>query len=164
VTSCNQEEGKMKVSWFDVAEISRLSGPFGQEKLDHLDDWNSLAVSLILTINIDIGSNCKVKVDALPLLYELLNALSNGIKNGFEVQIGEGLWLSGSGTCDDVLRVKVEFVAGGSESIIGEIAIKYDELLLDFSTCITNIVTLIERSGLDVACTLKKFQLSKYQR
>lgn len=154
----------MKVSWIDVAEISRLSGPFGQEKLDSLNDWNSLAVSLILTINIDIGSGCEVKVDALPLLYELLNALSNGIKNGFEVQIGEGLWLSGSRTCDDVLRVKVEFVAGGSESIIGEIAIKYDELLLDFSICITNIVTLIEKSGLDVACTLKKFPLSKYQR
>jgi hypothetical protein len=154
----------MKASWFDVVDISRLSGPFEQEHLDEIDDWEHLAMSLILTININIGSNCVVKVDALPLLYEMLNALSIGIKNGFEVQIGEGLWLIASQAGDRVMNVKIEFIAGGPDKILRDMTVKLDDMLLFFSRWIADIASLIEAAGLDANDTLGKFPLCNYRR
>ncbi|MBG0811605.1 hypothetical protein IY145_19835 [Methylosinus sp. H3A] len=154
----------MKASWFDVVDISRLSGPFEQEKLDEIDDWEHLAMSMILTIHISVGSNYGVKVDALPLLYEMLCALSLGIKSGFEVQIGEGFWLTASPAGERVMKVKIEFVVGGSERILGEITVKLDEMLLFFPKLIADITSLIENTGLDVDHTLKKFPLCNYRR
>ena len=154
----------MKASWFDVVDISRLSGPFEQEQLDEIDDWEHLAMSLILTININIGSNCVVKVDALPLLYEMLNALSIGIKNGLEVQIGEGLWLTSSPSSERAIQVNIELVAGGPNKLLKEMTIKLDDMLLYFPKWIADITILIERTGLDVNDTLRKFPLCNYHR
>jgi hypothetical protein len=154
----------MNASWLKVVELSRLSGPFEQEQLDKIDDWRSLAMSLILTIHISIGSNYGVKVDALPLLYEMLSALSLGIKNGFEVQIGEGFWLTASPADGQIMKVIVEYATGGSEIIPGEMAIKLEEMLMFFSKWIVDIASLIENTGLDVNETLGKFPLCSYRR
>jgi hypothetical protein len=151
----------MKASWFDVVDISRLSGPFEQENLDGIDDWKDLAMSLILTIHISVGSNYGVKVDALPLLYEMLFALSVGIKNGFEVLVGEDFWLTARLTGEGVMKVKIMY---GSEITLGEITVKLDEMLLLFPKWIADITSLIENTGLDINDTLKKFPLCNYRR
>jgi hypothetical protein len=104
----------MDFSWFKVVAISRMPPPYADENIDSLEDWAKMSLSLIADLDINLATEYQIRVDALPLLYEILNSVWRLERmKGFEIAVGESWWFTGSYSANDMLKLKIEFVAGG---------------------------------------------------
>jgi hypothetical protein len=155
----------MIFGWFDILEIVQLP------KTAHVDadqtsgDWKTLSLTYIVTIKVILDNEHLIRVDAIPLLYELILASSSlTTQRLVDIEVGEGWRLKADLVSEGSLKLNFEFVVGSEIDRLSQYEMTSDALAVFLATRISKLVEMLEANGADVLSTLEQFPTALYKR
>ena len=147
----------MAYQWLSIDSSFALPDAANPRGGASLVDWQNWSTSFIAEVRIESDP---VRVDAIPFLYELLNASREfAIEGALHAHIGEGIMLHGAPEGDGI-AVRIAFEAGGRNDLILRRRLSISNASMFLSLKIAELALSLERIDVDLEESLSNFPIS----
>lgn len=162
------EEAMAFSGLFDIFGVDPLQtvsrDDFLREIADPAAGWHDINQLLIAELRMPFGGIGVARVDALPLLYAMLQGLENiSAKDLFSIEVGDGFWVTFRRCGDAGWAVKCVFGSGGSDiDVCGAVELSHGQALLCLLVPASRLLSLLEDHSVPIQDLMLRFPLKNF--
>ena len=159
--------GDMTLSyrWFRIVDVRSLAREGLPENVvrETGGEWYDWSINFIAEIEIEADQLYRVRVDALPLLHELLSASAKlGTSDEFGAEIGEGLRLYAKAELG-ILLVRIVFAAGRRNDTLVEHSLSLSNGAMFFALKAAELAQSLALLNVDIEKCLTRFPANAFE-
>lgn len=151
--------------WFQIVDVRSLASEGLSEKAlrETAGEWCDWSINFIAEIEIGTDRLYRVRVDALPLLHELLSAGAKlGMSDEFDAEIGEGIRLLAKVELG-ILLIRIVFAAGRRNDALLEQSLSLSNGAMFFALKAAELTQALERLNVNIEECLTRFPVNVFE-